>query len=162
MTEKLRNDKKAAVILAAGMLGMLLLLLSCVLPSTESKTKNEGENRLAEIEKLTEEKLTALLSSVKDVGRVRVAVSYECLEEYEYAKDEKRQGDEKTENEFVITDNGSSDSGLILRVTAPKVRGVAVCCEGAASAQVREEVTRLICSALGIGANKVYVAQMKE
>lgn len=160
--EKLRNDKKAVAILAAGLLGMILLLLSCLLPQGGAGTGKNTKSTFSVRERDTEEKLAALLSSVKDVGKVKIVVTYDCMEEYEYARNEKQQGDQKIENDYVITDNGSADSGLMLLMTAPKVRGVAVCCEGASSAAVREEVTKLICAALGIGANRVYVTQMKN
>lgn len=160
LTDFLRKDKKAAVILAAGLLGMIFLLLSCFTDGGDKPVK--GSTDIDTFERQTEKRLEELLSEVKNVGKVKVTVTCECLEEYEYARDEKQQGDDRNENEYVIIEENNSDGGLTLRVTAPKVRGVAVCCEGAASDAVKEDVTRLICAALGIGANKVYVSQMKE
>lgn len=162
LTEKLKNDKKAAVILAVGLLGMLLLLLSCYGGTDKKSTDAKDAPVFSSLERETEKRLETLLGEVKNVGRVKVAVTYDCMEEYEYARDEKKQGEEKNENEYVIVDDGNADAGLKLRVTAPKVRGVAVCCDGASSDTVKEEVTRLVCAVLGIGANKVYVSQMKE
>lgn len=162
LTVKFKNDKKAAVILALGLLGMLFLLLSCFTGGPEKESVPDALGELSSLERETEKRLEALLSSVKDVGRVRITVTYEGTEEYEYARDEKKQGEQKDESEFVIVDDGNGDGGLVLRVIAPRVRGVAVCCDGARSPAVREEVSRLICAALGIGANRVYVSQMKE
>lgn len=159
--EKLKNDKKAFVILSIGLLGMIFLLLSCFTGERDAADKG-GAADFTALEKSTERRLEELLSTVKDVGSVKVTVTYECTEEYKYAEDEKNQGENKTEREFVITDNGNTDSGLKLLVTAPKVRGVAVSCEGASSDKTKEEVTRLICAVLGIASNRVYVSQMKE
>ena len=162
LTVKWKNNKKAAIILAVGFAGILLMLLSCYTGTPKNGEALSGIPEITALERETEKRLEELLREVKSVGRVKVTVTYDGTEEYEYATDEKKQGEEKSENEYVIVDSGSSDEGLRLRVTAPIVRGVAVCCEGASSDAVKEEITRLICAALGIGANKVYVSQMKE
>lgn len=162
LSEKWKSDKKAVVILSLGLLGMVFLLLSCYTGSSKKETSREASPEFAALESQTEKRLEALLGEVKDVGRVKVTVTVDRTEEYEYARDEKKQGEERNESEYVIVDEGNTDAGMKICVTAPKVRGVAVCCEGAVSETVKEEVTRLICAALGIGANKVYVSQMKE
>ena len=46
--------------------------------------------------------------------------------------------------------------GMALAAAAGSgIRGVAVCCEGGGSGVIRQEVTRLVCAALGITANKI-------
>ena len=93
LLQKIGNDKKTAVIICIGVLGMILLLLSCFLPSGLSKKTEDGGSEFSALEEKTEKKLVQLLSSVKNAGRVKVIVTYECAEGYEYAEDEKKQGD---------------------------------------------------------------------
>ena len=42
-----------------------------------------------------------------------------------------------------------------------RIVGAAVVCEGGDDPRVRAEITRLLCAALGIGANRVYVSAAK-
>ena len=148
LKEKLLGDK-------------LLLLLFSGGEGKKQKTQPAAtESELcAALEQTLETRLTKLLSSVEGVGKVKVLVTVERLQEYTYAQNSVAGGaGERTENDYVIVEQNGSKSGLPLTVTAPVVRGVAVACEGGGSARVRQEVVNLVCAALDIGASKVYVA----
>lgn len=159
--DKLKADKKAMLLLCLGILGVLLLVFSCFLPGEEKEIADDRGTEISVLERQTEKRLESILSKAKGVGKVQVCVTYECAEEYEYARNENVQGDGKCEKEFVLTGRADNESGLVLTVVSPKVRGVAICCEGGASPKVREDVLRLVCAALGVGASKVYVSPMK-
>lgn len=71
---------------------------------------------------------------------------------------------EKKEEErlavFLMQGKGVGKASVTLCVDdeSKKVTGAAVVCEGGDDPLVRAEVTRLLCAALGIGANRVYVS----
>ena len=97
------------------------------------------------------------------VGRVQVVVTLENLEGYVYARDTQRESGEGRETDsYVIVSAADGQNGLAERVLMPAVRGVAVCCEGGASPQVRRDVSGLICAAFGVPANRVYIGAMKQ
>lgn len=160
---KLKKDKKTLIIIGCGMLGMLLLLLSVIseLPGkTEKSTDTTDTQALC---RETEKRLSEMLENVMDAGKTEVMITFDTMEKYVYANDsenEKSENGASEKHEYVIiSESGDSQKGLVSTVYLPSVRGVAVICEGGGSAQVREEVTRLVCAALGISSAKVYVAQ---
>ncbi len=106
-----------------------------------------------------ESRLVKLLSSVEGVGKVKVMVTVECLQAASYAQDVSSCGD-RTESEYVFVEENGEKTGLTLTVASPVVRGVAVSGEGGGSARVRQEVTGLVCAALGVGASRVYVSRL--
>ena len=133
--------KKSAVITAVCLvLGVLLILF----PSKTDKDTNNKKTPSAEAsaesytEKL-EKRILELCSAVKGAGNVRVLVTLESGSEYVYADniDEEKRAD------------GSS--------AGAKVRGVAVVCDGGASADICEKITSLLSASLGISANRVKV-----
>ena len=68
-----------------------------------------------------------------------------------------------TENEYIILQsNGSRDEGLVIKVIQPKIRGVAIVCEGGDSAYVQQRITQAVTAVLDIGASRVSIARMAD
>ena len=156
------GDRKPLLIVALGLLGMLLLLFSGSGGKTEKKTDPPD---LTASQEAVERQLTALLKTVDGVGRVKVCVTVDRLQANVYAVNtEQTSGPDRSEKseKYVFTEDGSDTSGLVLYTVTPVIRGVAVSCEGGGSATVRQEVTRLISAALGVPANKIWVAKMQS
>ncbi len=161
ITERLKKDKKLLFILILGFSGMLLLLFSGS-PKTEAVPK-EGSSDIAEVEKSIEEKLSALIKTVDGAGKVKVIVTVESLEEKTVAiNSETENGENKSEykSEYVIIENSGDSEGLLLKITAPVVRGVGITCEGAESGTVKQEIIRLVSATLGVPVNRIWVTKM--
>lgn len=161
---KLKQDKKLLFIIILGISGMLLLLLS---GSTDKKseTVSSDKEELYEISDRMEKELEDLLRTVQGAGKVKVMVTVDSLEEKTVAVNtEHESSSESTDfkDEYVIIENSSGSDGLVLKITAPVIRGVGISCQGATSAQVKQEITRLVSAALGIPVNKIWVTQMQE
>ena len=88
-------------------------------------------------------------------------MTLDSLEETVYAKDSESRGDAQSDL-YVIVKQSGSEYGLSQKVVMPTVRGVAVSCTGAGSASVRQEVSGLVCAALGVSPNRVYISRMAE
>lgn len=164
LLSRIKDDKKLIFIIAIGVLGMLLLLLSGSAEGDSAVKKSEGAD-ISEIELQTEKKLTALLKTVSGAGNVRVMVTIESYEERIYAENIKSESSAESDeysNEYVLIENSGDSGGLTLKVIAPVIRGVGITCEGASSSVVRQEITRLVSSALGISVNKIWVTVMEE
>ena len=156
------GDRKPLLIVALGLLGMALLLCSGGGGKTEKKTAPPD---LTSAQAAVERQLTALLKTVDGVGRVRVCVTVDRLQANVYAVNtEQTSGPDRSEKseKYVFTEEGGDTEGLVLYTVTPVIRGVAVSCEGGGSATVRQEVTRLIAAALGVSANKIWVARMQS
>ncbi len=158
---KLKKDKRMLAVIGIGILGMLLLLVSESGSSEKTAADTEAMPYGTDAENELEQRLEKLLSVVSGVGKVNVMVTLDGTWENIYATDsETKDGAEK--NEYVTVKEDGSTVGLRLRAVCPAVKGVGVSCEGAGSAAVRENVTSLICAALGIPSNRVYVAKAAE
>jgi len=60
----------------------------------------------------------------------------------------------------VIVENSGDSDGLLLKITAPVIRGVGITCEGADTASVKQEIIRLVSASLGVPVNRIWVTQM--
>lgn len=166
--DKLKKDKKLIAVMAVGLAGALILMFGGMktekTPSEEvTKEAETAAVSLDEAEKLLEEKLRTLISTVQGAGSVSVMVTVESAGEYVYAENKKSEGGSgasSDENEYVIYESSEGiNSGLVLCIKSPKVTGVAVICDGGDSAVIKSEITGLVTSLFGIGANQVYVGK---
>lgn len=162
LKERFGKDKTPVLIVALGVLGMLLLLFSGGEKKTEVRTAAPDPS---EAQAAVERKLESLLKTVDGVGKVKVCVTIDRMQADVYgvnteqtSEPERSQRSEK----YVFTEDGSDTEGLRLYTEMPLIRGVGVSCEGGGSTVVRQEVTKLVCAALGIGANRIWVTKMKS
>ena len=163
ITERLKKDKKLLIIVLLGLSGMLLLLFSG--GENNEKQAEEISPDIAAVEKSIEEKLSSLIKTVDGAGRVRVIVTVDCLEEKSVAiNSESENAENKAEykSEYVIIESSGDEGGLLLKITAPVIRGVGITCEGAASPGVRQEIIRLVSASLGVPVNRIWVTKMAK
>lgn len=167
--DKISADKKVIILIVCGILGMLLLLLTETSNGTAKNTQeqaNDGVYDFSDYEKDLTDKVTELVSAVNGAGNVKVLLTLECYEEYVYAQDEevienKSEGNSNIEQKksYIVIDNDKLQEGVLIKIVTPRVRGVGVVCDGGASPLIRQEITDILCAALGIGASKVHITQ---
>lgn len=163
LIESLKKDKKLIFIIALGIFGMILLLLSGTTEGKKEEVKDSYDLASAEAE--IEERLSALIKTVEGAGKARVMVTIDSFCERTLAENSEIESGEKgyqEKSEYVIIEQSGDTDGLTVKVTAPVIRGVGITCEGAASATVRQEITRLVSAALGVPVNRIWVTTMKE
>lgn len=176
--EMWQGDGKNKLVIAVGMIGMALILLSSLLegkttvPTTEEPWSNE------QYQAMLEEKLLETVSSVEGVGKAKVMVTLESGVEYVYAQAEKKntdstqdyEGDEttriqqkdQTELSYILVDSGSGKREALLQTQIqPKVKGVVVVCEGAGNVVVEQRVLNVVTTSLDIPSSKVCVTKLK-
>ncbi len=161
--KKLKIDKRVLVIVIVGFIGIFLLTLSEILPNGDEKESPKDDTQvqsISEYEENLEERLAALISEIDGAGETSVMLTLDCGDENVYASENKT-SDTASEKEYVLIENEGNETGLLLKVSQPEVRGVAVVCSGADSAKVREEITGVITAVLGISTNRVNIAKMK-
>ena len=160
LSEKLKKDKKLLLTVAAGILGIVFIVISEFIP------KSSYKNSVSSYEETLEKRLESIISSVDGAGRVQVMVTLDTSEQTQYAKDEKensKSGDKSSEKsyekKFVLTDD---DGGVVLKTTEPEVRGVIVVCDGGDNAAVKNGITSAVRAALSVDSNKITVLKMKN
>ena len=71
------------------------------------------------------------------------------------------QSDFSFEKEYVLIESNSyGEDGLVIKLIQPKIRGVAVVCEGGGSDIIRQEISETVTAVLDISASRVYVTKM--
>lgn len=171
LRETVKNDKKLAVLIIIGIVGVALLLLSeigAVPQKSDEKTDTVKSVTQAEYEKELEERLESIVSSVDGAGRAKVMITLKSSEESKYAvnsssenqtSDGKSQS--KSENDYVVIDSSSGDSCVVLRTDSPQIQGVVVVCDGGDNSKVKSDVTNAVGALLGINVNHISVLKMK-
>ena len=116
-----------------------------------------------------ENRLESIISAMNGVGRVEVMVTLASGSESVYLRDTNsgessdKQGKSSIDrkDEYVIVDDGNGEKGIVVRVVEPKVRGVAVVCDGASNESVRAQITEAVTALLDISSARVSVTPMK-
>lgn len=174
------TDKKIKWIVLIGMIGILLILLSEILPQN-TKTPQDAVSVSIDNEtfcRQTEEKIHNLVSSIQGVGEAQVWVTLESGAEYVYLQEEIRNTDttkdydsegvktlrekDNSEQKYILVNKNGEEQPLLQKQLEPTVQGVVIVCEGAGSALVNEQVVNAVTCALGISSNRVYVAQLTK
>lgn len=160
--EKIRENKKLSIIVILGFIAVCLLVASEFI-SDENKEETE-KVKTATIEYTYSEeiemKLTSIIMQMHGAGNTKVMVTLESSEEFVYAQNRNNNSD-KSESEYILIKGDSKEGGMLLKMIAPEIRGVAVVCQGGADATVRQEITDMITSVLNISSNRVSVIKMK-
>ncbi|MDR2647314.1 MAG: hypothetical protein LBB67_04220, partial [Oscillospiraceae bacterium] len=141
---KHKLSKRQLAVVCAGVLGLILIAMSS-LSGAEDGKKTSGENSvrvdLTAYETQMEERLTDLVSSMDGAGKAQVMLTLDCGSEPIYATEGKSTQNSKQngtnaeesiqgENSYVVIGSGNGESGLVLKTLEPKIRGVAVLCDG--------------------------------
>jgi stage III sporulation protein AG len=179
----LSGDRKLGLIVALGLAGMLLVLLSQFLPgkpsevdSTTAEFANAANDASSEYLDALEGELTALLTGIEGVGRAEVMVTLQNGVEYRYAKEAKastdttREGGEETatrvhekvtrEETFLLVEQNGQRQPLLQTELQPKIQGVVIVCEGADDPRVQLILTSVVTTALDIPSTKVCIAKI--
>ncbi|MCL1866652.1 MAG: hypothetical protein FWF82_04510 [Oscillospiraceae bacterium] len=134
-----KNEKAVKAIIFGAFLLIILVFVSDLASGT-GKSPKSGTVMSQEVdfevyEKQIEQKLRTAISAIDGVGDLTVAVTLDSLCETVY-----------------------SDKGTNVRtVITPKVRGVAIVCDGGGNPVVKQKVIELVSRMLGIGSTKISV-----
>lgn len=166
ITVSLKNDRKKLIILTVALLGIILIVISSVgeeNTSDEETTQPQSDFSESEYTDALEKRLEETVSSLYGAGRSRVMVTLECDYETVYARDGSYSKDEASsdeKSEYIIIDSKQQEDGLVLKTVTPRVRGVAVLCEGGNDPYVCEQVSQMLSALLDLGSNRISVSKI--
>ncbi len=162
------KDKNKIVIVAAFLVGIILIVLSTFETKTvsEEETAQQHTTIFSEEEYCTalENKLESMVSSLSGAGKAKVIVTLECDYETIYAKDGSYSRDDLSsdeESQYIIIDSSEQEGGLVLKTVAPKIRGVAVLCEGGADPQIKAAISEMLSALLDVGKNNISISKIQ-
>ena len=161
--EKIKKDKKSLLIAVIGLLGMLLVSASELMPDSENIQEQkqsvysyESSDERAELERL--------IGEIKGAGKVSVMLTYEGTAENVYANNmsvQTNNEENRSEEEHIILDKGNTEDGLLVKSIFPRVTGVAVVCEGGGSATVKNEITQMLKALYNISSSNISISEME-
>lgn len=156
--KRLKDDKKAALIIFCTVIGMVMILLSGGTDDSQKVIADKSEG--AESIVVSEERLQKLLSEIEGAGKVKVMITYEesAEEVFAFDKDEQIQSDEQNyKSDYIIIKNDEGETGLKLKTVYPEVRGVAVVCSGADNPVTKERIISVVSALFDISTKNISV-----
>ena len=174
ISEKTGLEKKHLAVILLFVSGIVLLAVSGfsgagtgdVNAETTTVTHITANEYVTELE----ERITSIISSIDGAGATQVMVTLEnsgedvYLHNYDYGEDVDGAGagNREMKDEYVIIDSGDGENGIVVRKTEPKIRGVAVVCQGGGNERVRAQIVATVTALLDISSARVSVAKMNE
>ncbi len=172
--KKIIFSKNAAIILAV--VGIVIIFLSDMLFSSDNSNKvdiiNETKSDAKFIED-NEKKLKNIIEQIQGVGKCEVMITLEIGGEYIFAVEkktnqntvnekesttEKKQTIEDTENKIIIiNDNNGGEKPIIVKEILPKIKGIAIVCEGGDKLIVKNRIIETIKTLLDVPINSICV-----
>ena len=155
------NKNRTALAVTVGVMAMLLLLLSELLPSGTTQKAAVSTAQTATVSQYQaqlEQQLEELISQLQGAGHTTVMVTLSTGEETVYAVDTQT-GDMQQQETHVLLQDGSA---LAETTYLPQVCGVAVLCEGGGDVRVAARITELVGALLDVPSNRICVEQRRE
>lgn len=153
-----------------GICGIVLILLSEIIPDSENDDKSATAANdpvtedTYEYKKQTEAELCKILGEIKGVGSIKVMVTIEGTTEYVYAEeldtDTDKDGEKTSEqykNEVVMVEQDGRKDALVKKIIKPQISGVVIVCQGGGDANLSERVLRAASVALNLPASRICV-----
>lgn len=175
MASLLSSNKKIRVMVAIGLAGMVLILLSSLLTQKSSGKKalpTASSTDTAAYAEQLEQRLEHIIGQIQGVGECDVLVTLSGGSEYIYATEEKnttkrsedsaasnRSVDEQDtgEQQYIILQTDNGEQALLITEIAPRIGGVVVACAGGGNERVASQVVKAVTVALDIPSTKVCV-----
>lgn len=162
--EKLKSKPiKVKVLIIAGVIGMILILLSEI----SFPVKNSGEDVVsydyASYVKNLDKELTEIISSIDGVGQCKVMITLKNTAESVYAKNSEVSADESSSSEndeYVIYNGENGDGPILLQENFPEIEGVAIVCSGGDNIAVKEQIIKCVAALFNISSNRISVSKL--
>ena len=165
--KQLNFDKKTVVILIVGFIGIVLLFFSEIFFQEDDVEEIETYNTDEEYCVYLENKIQSYIEKIDGAGKTEVIITLSETTEYIYATDDKdvrknnsNSDDATIEKDYVIIENNNNDVGLLIKTIEPKVRGVAVSCEGGDNTKVQQQIFSTIEALLDISTSNISISKL--
>lgn len=169
---KLNVDKKTALFIVMGFTVIIIIFFSEFIGNENSdKKSSEGIQTLTSVDycEYLEEKVEEVVESIEGAGEAMVMITLSETTEYIYATNDKdtrkssNDDDNSTfENDYVIIENNNNDTGLLIKTIEPKVRGVAVVCEGGSDSTVQRQIYSAVSAVLNISTSRISISKLNH
>lgn len=169
---KLRNGAGVKLIIALGLAGMLIIMLSEIFSDNQKKSKTDETPEISaesgvydNYAEQMEIQLKRILERIDGVGKSEIMVTVGATEEYVYAQEGKTQTGEKNtseESQYVIIGSGGGKQALLKKIVSPEISGVVIICEGGDSSIVKERVYNAVSAVFNIPLQRIFVTKSSD
>lgn len=135
--ELLTSDKARTVFIIIALVAVALIFISGQFSEKEETEDPDGFSTQEYQTSLTSEVLN-MVQSVEGAGTAKILLTLDDSYEYVYLE----------------------DGETLQKINEPTIRGVVVACQGGGSAVVREQISDLLTTALGIPSTKVCITKL--
>ena len=170
--DKFRIDKKTALFVLIGFTAVMLIFFSEFIDEdNRTKTQSNCTQTPTSVDycEYLEEKVQEIVESIEGAGTTKVMITLSETTEYVYAtngknvrKSDENSDDSTTENDYVIIDDNNNDAGLLIKTIEPKVRGVAVVCEGGNDSSVQRQIYSAVSAVLNISTSRISISKLNK
>lgn len=165
----LNLDKKTIIIFLVGILGIIIIFLSEI-DFTESKENEKDNNTLdGDYSLQLENKMEDFIEKIDGAGKTKVIITLQETTEYIYAMDNKEtrknndgKEDVSLENKYIIIENDDINSGLLIKTIEPKIRGIAISCEGGDDTKVQQQIYSAVSAVLNISTSRISISKLSS
>ena len=175
LKEKIYNifekDKKLLLLVLIGFLGVLLIVISEI-SFSDSSDENKNLSQYMDSSEYCdnlEKRVEDIVTSIAGAGEVRVMITLAETTEYVYAQNQNgtkksNQDSENLDNKssFVIIEKDNNDSGLLIKTFEPKIRGVAVVCDGGDNPTVQQQIYSTVSAVLNVSTARISISKLKS
>jgi stage III sporulation protein AG len=164
--KKINLDKKTITII---IIGLVLIIILFITELDFSSDESMDENTISDEEYCVylESKIKTFIEKIEGAGKTEVIITLSETTEYIYATDDKdvrknnnNSDDSTLEKDYVIIENNNNDVGLLIKTIEPKIRGVAVSCEGGDIISVQEQIYSTIEALLDINTSNISITKL--
>lgn len=166
LIKKINVDKKMLIVL---IIGFLLIIILVVSELDFEKEKEPIKSDLSDEEYCIylEDKIKHFIEKIDGAGKTEVIITLAETTEYIYATDDKdvkknnsNSDDSTLEKDYVIIENDNNDVGLLIKTIEPKIRGVAISCEGGDNIKVQQQIFSTIEALLNIKTSSISISKL--
>lgn len=169
---KFKIDKKTALFLVVGFSAILVIFFTEFISLDDNdETVNNNNQDMSPMSycEYLEDKVQEIVESIEGAGETKVMITLSETTEYVYAtngkdtrKSDENSDDSTNENDYVIIDDNNNDAGLLIKTIEPKVRGVAVVCEGGNDSAVQRQIYSAVSAVLNISTSRISISKLNH
>ncbi len=164
--KKIKMDKKVILIVFVGFLLIIILFVS------EFNFEQDNDETITELSdeeycNYLENKIKTFIEKIDGAGKTEVIITLAETTEYIYATDDRdvrknnnNSDDSTTEKDYVIIENDNNDAGLLIKTIEPKIRGVAISCEGGDNVKVQQQIYSAIEALFNIKTSNISISKL--
>ncbi len=169
MLDILKKDKKILILVLIGFVSVVLIALSEMNfdKSIDDDKVNNSNIDSYEYCDYLETRIEDIVGSIEGAGKVRVMITLAETTEYVYAQNQNgtKKSNKDSENSdnksnFVIIEKDNNDSGLLIKTFEPKIRGVAVVCDGGDNPLVQQQIYSTVSAVLNVSTARISISKL--